>query len=274
MTTTFPSAVDSLPRPASTTLRNAAGYELHTVVDNLSDAIEAVETKLGTGAATAAPSGGVLRATGAGASAWGPAQSADLAAGIIGNSHVQDGVLTAAKFAPGNVMQLIQSTGILGASSGLVSFTPIAATWRGLELRIVGRSTAAVVSEAVLLKPNGDGTAGNYFGQQTLVGAAATASAAELAGLAYAHVGLVPGASSSNAGWHGAITVTIQNYTGGQFKTIAAVNYLNTNTSAGAATVRVQGSSWALAAAITRLDVGPISGQWAAGSIISLYGIP
>lgn len=44
MTTVFPVAIDSLPRPSSNTKRNAGGgLNLSTVIDNISDAIEALE---------------------------------------------------------------------------------------------------------------------------------------------------------------------------------------------------------------------------------------
>lgn len=54
MTTTMPGAVDSLPRPTPITATNeGGGLNLSTVIDNLSDAIEATETVVGgsTGAA-------------------------------------------------------------------------------------------------------------------------------------------------------------------------------------------------------------------------------
>lgn len=56
MTTNYPTSLDdttSLPRPTSTTAMNAAGFEGDVLIDNLSDAITAVETELGTD-----PSGG------------------------------------------------------------------------------------------------------------------------------------------------------------------------------------------------------------------------
>lgn len=62
MTTVFPGAIDALPRPASNTKRNAAaGLNLSTVIDNLSDAIEAIETVIGAGITTP---NGVMRKLG------------------------------------------------------------------------------------------------------------------------------------------------------------------------------------------------------------------
>lgn len=49
MTTVFPTSIDSLPRPGSGTYTDDSGFELDVVLDNISDAIEAIETKLGTG---------------------------------------------------------------------------------------------------------------------------------------------------------------------------------------------------------------------------------
>lgn len=45
MTTNFPGSVDSFPRPSSTTNTDDPGFELDVVIDNLSDALEAVETR-------------------------------------------------------------------------------------------------------------------------------------------------------------------------------------------------------------------------------------
>lgn len=69
MTTAFPGGVDSFPRPTSTTNTDDAGFELDIVVDNLSDALEAVETRAllaivavdaGTTLTTARPTGAAI----------------------------------------------------------------------------------------------------------------------------------------------------------------------------------------------------------------------
>lgn len=53
MTTAFPGAIDSLPRPSGNTKRNAgSGLNLSSVIDNISDAIEAIEAILGAGIST------------------------------------------------------------------------------------------------------------------------------------------------------------------------------------------------------------------------------
>lgn len=47
MATSFPGAVDSFPRPQSDTNTDDAGFELDIVIDHLSDAVEALETRVG-----------------------------------------------------------------------------------------------------------------------------------------------------------------------------------------------------------------------------------
>lgn len=94
MATSYPGSVDALPRPTSSTAMNATGYEGDTVIDNISDAVEAIETELGTD-----PSGTVfstvksrleaLEATAA-ASPWCPwlvaSQYNPLGGGYFGNT--------------------------------------------------------------------------------------------------------------------------------------------------------------------------------------------
>lgn len=70
-----------------------SGFEGDVVVDNISDAIEAIQAKLGTGASTAIANR-VLRGTGTGATAFGQVATADITAGAI----QQVGVTTGSNF--------------------------------------------------------------------------------------------------------------------------------------------------------------------------------
>lgn len=69
MTTAYPGAIDALARPSDTTYTDDSGYELDVVIDNISDAIEAVETKVGTASSTAARNKALI-GSGTGASKW------------------------------------------------------------------------------------------------------------------------------------------------------------------------------------------------------------
>jgi hypothetical protein len=91
MTTAYPGALDAYGDPTggqvqgSTTPTHSAHHKNHN------DAIEAIEAKLGIGASAAAANT-VLRGTGAGASAFGQVQAADIVAGAV--STVQGAVGT------------------------------------------------------------------------------------------------------------------------------------------------------------------------------------
>jgi hypothetical protein len=87
MTTTFPGAVDALPRPAGNTKRDAGGgLALHTVIDSLSDAIEAMEPKVGISESSAQDSplaNTVLASSTNGKSKWRQVATGDVATNAI-----------------------------------------------------------------------------------------------------------------------------------------------------------------------------------------------
>jgi hypothetical protein len=61
----YPSSLDSLSNPGPTTTQDEAGFELDVVIGRIHDILEALETKLGTGASTPAV-GEILNGTGSG----------------------------------------------------------------------------------------------------------------------------------------------------------------------------------------------------------------
>lgn len=79
----YPTSLDALANPTSTTLRNAPGFSLSGQVSALNDIAEALEAKLGIGASTPGASAGVLRRTAAGTSAWGTIATADIGAAQV-----------------------------------------------------------------------------------------------------------------------------------------------------------------------------------------------
>lgn len=75
MSISYPVSVDTLTNPNSTSKQNNPDHAIQHA--NANDAIEAIETKLGTSSSTAS-SGTVLRGTGSGASAFGAIVNADI----------------------------------------------------------------------------------------------------------------------------------------------------------------------------------------------------
>ena len=80
----FPTSLDTLSNPTSTTLRNDPGFELDVVISTLNDIAEALEAKLGIGASTPTTAGDVAYVTGSGASAWGPRAAVRIAETTLG----------------------------------------------------------------------------------------------------------------------------------------------------------------------------------------------
>lgn len=94
MTTVFPTSIDALPRPAANTKRDASGFELHNVIDNISDAIEAAETKLGISESSAVDTPAantVLQSLTNGKSKWATLITAMLSAGAITQVGIAQG---------------------------------------------------------------------------------------------------------------------------------------------------------------------------------------
>lgn len=91
MPVSYPAAFHGMNLPGPTTYRDDPGYELDILVAQLGELAMALQTKVGIGASTAAL-GQVLRGTGAGATAFGAIQSADIASGAVSQSDFKQGV--------------------------------------------------------------------------------------------------------------------------------------------------------------------------------------
>jgi hypothetical protein len=81
----FPTSLDSLTNPSSSTYLDDSGFELDVLIGRLQDIAEALEAKVGIGASTASANS-VLRATGTGSSGWGPILTTDITANAITQS--------------------------------------------------------------------------------------------------------------------------------------------------------------------------------------------
>jgi hypothetical protein len=249
----YPAALDALANPGPTTETDDTGFELDIVVARLQNCVMAIEQKLGIGVGAPPATAAVLRRTATGASGWGQLGSGDIT--------------------PGQVPVLLGSTGILAAPLASATFTGISQAFSSLELRIVGSSSAAVVAENVKLQINGSSVAGYY--NQYVAGTGAASNGGEGIAQTAGEIGLVAAASASPAGWMGTITAWLHGYAvATRFRTVQGISYAGWGTVTGNQQVLVKGTTFTLAGAITSLAVFPATGQWAAGSIISLYGWP
>jgi hypothetical protein len=111
--------------------------------NDIAAAIVALQTKLGIGADVAAANE-VLRGTGAGATAFGQVQAADIAAGAVG-------------------LQQIAETIVAGASVADITFSSIPGSYRNLIVTLSGRGTTAAVEINLRMQVNGITTGYDFF---------------------------------------------------------------------------------------------------------------
>lgn len=153
------------------------------------------------------------------------------------------------------------------SGTGTVTFATISGAYRDLRVIVRGRGTAVAASVNVALQFNAD-TGANYDRQRVGTTNGSTASAAGATGQSSMILGNIP-AASATAGNAGNVDIRIYDYIGTTFfKNAAAVETFR------AIDVNVFSGTWfAAAAAITQIDVILSSGNYAAGSVVSLYGI-
>lgn len=182
----------------------------------------------------------------------------------------------------GNSRKVTMAT--LRAASGLVlieehvfsvaganhTFSSIPGTYRDLLLVVRARGTAVAGNSNVQLIFNGD-TGANYDRQQTQTSTSVTATSntfGSVAGL----IGDIPAASASS-GSAGLVEATIGDYRGTTFHKITnGRSQWKTGTSAGNYTTQINSMTWRNTSAITSILVQLGSGNFDAGSVVSLYG--
>jgi hypothetical protein len=160
---------------------------------------------------------------------------------------------------------------VLGVAAASVVFSSIPSTYRHLLLEWYARGDTAAASTNILLRINNDAAA-NYDWQRMLA-AAATQTDSESLGATSIYCGDIP-ANTATAAYFGGGAIDVPGYastTGG--KIVIVRNFAMTANTTGTGTVYVTGGKWrTTATAINRLDLLPGAGNFAAGSIFSLYG--
>ena len=238
----FPTSLDTLTNPTSTTMTNDPGFELDVVISTLNDIAEALEAKVGTGASTPTTAGDVAYVTGSGASAWGPR-------------------------AP---VRLAETT--LGAGAASVTLSSIPQTYRHLMLTASARSDNAATGLTSLgLRFNAD--SGANYSYQINVSASTTVSTFGSVSATALDIGGTSQASST-ANNFALNDMLILDYTNTAiFKhaggSSGGIEGALANMKAFFAT-----GVWASTAAITSITILPGAGSFVANSRFTLYGLP
>jgi hypothetical protein len=157
------------------------------------------------------------------------------------------------------------------SGTGVVTFSSIPATFVDLRIVVRGRGTQSAVNTQISLTLNND-TGANYD-YQYLRGQNSTASAA--AGVAQTAVqgGQVP-AATAPADVAGTSEIRISNYANTTFQKDGYVLWNLKQSNAGSGLfINPIGFWWRSTAAVNRVDLTLASGNYVAGTTVSLYGI-
>lgn len=170
-------------------------------------------------------------------------------------------------------MLYLIETKTLASANGTISFTSIPQTYDHLIVKGTLRGDNASTGATVAIRVNND--SGSNYSYRTVLQYNTTnvytpySSASD----SFMYIGTVTGASAGSNMW-GPFEAIIGDYRGSLFKPVISVsgNMLTTN-GADKQTMNA-GNLWKSTSAINRVDViHASSGQWIAGSTISLYGL-
>jgi hypothetical protein len=157
------------------------------------------------------------------------------------------------------------------AAAGAISITSISQSYAHLVLVAQLRGDAVAANRTISVRFNND-TGANYDAQY-VAGNNSTATAAASVGATSGAIGAIP-AGSATAGYAGALVLEIPNYSGTTFYKTAAYRTTKDENGAAANMVTYSGTVfWRSTNAITRIDLGILTGNFDAGSRVTLYGI-
>jgi hypothetical protein len=211
--------------------------------------------------------------------------SADIVDGTIVNVDVNSaaaiayaklnltGSIVAADLAATAALKKIAEVSGTG-SSGVLEFSSIPATYRGLQLIGHGRSDAAVTGTFILMTFETSPTAGAYDYQVIASTGSTLVGAESIGAVDYIIAGEATGASSPASAMGGSV-IDIPEYANTSImKTVLANTYTPRVFSAGNLIQRCFGGTWELTAAIDRIRLTLASGNWTTSSRWTLYGMP
>lgn len=171
----------------------------------------------------------------------------------------------------GGVERPIYDT-ILGVATASIDITGIPQTFAHLEIIVAARSDTAALNTLLQLRFNGD-TGANYYDQIGNV-SNVTFGGAEDLGQNIGTVATIP-AATATANCFGIIRLSVADYTNvARFKAWEATHSARWGTTTGLHNAGMHGGDWAAIAAITRITLLPAAGNFAAGSRVTLLGVP
>ena len=185
------------------------------------------------------------------------------------NTYIRDNLdyLYRASLNPGLRLYSQQDPGI-GVSTFI--FTSIPTTYENLQVVIYGRGSNAALSVDVAVRFNSD--SGINYGYSSHLSNGTTDSRSGNPDTTYIVPGLVP-AASAPSGLVGSIKMWIMGYKGTTLnKGIVAESGWMESRSSGGVFLRQAYGFWASTAAINRIEIYPVTGNFMPGTVVSIYG--
>ena len=163
---------------------------------------------------------------------------------------------------------------LLGTTAASITFVnPLPTGFRHLFIEMYARGDAAVTTLRVTLRFNND--SGANYNEQENYSHGATNVPSEALSISTPQPILIPGASGT-AGYFGVGTIRVLHYQGTVGNKLAICEFaVNTSDTTGNGYRGDSQVEWhTTATAITRIDLIPASGNFVAGSLFTLWGIP
>ncbi len=158
------------------------------------------------------------------------------------------------------------------ADGATIDFQSISQAFRHLRLVVYARGDTAANTTAVYVTFNGDG--GANYDRQGLYGTGSTASASESLGATSMILASMP-AGSAGANLFGAAVADIAHYANSaNNKALIAKGIFKYGTASGNLQIEARANFWRSNSAITRITLTPAAGNFASGTLATLYGIP
>jgi hypothetical protein len=158
------------------------------------------------------------------------------------------------------------------SGTGTVTFSSITDVYRDLIVIVRGRSTTAATVDTLLVRVNSD--SGNNYDRERMSAVAASVTSAESFGSTNLFASS-PGIPAANAGANiaGALTLDFFDYRGTTFqKVVQFIQNFKSGTATSNMNTSIGSGYWRNTAAINRIDLILNSGNFVAGSVVSLYG--
>lgn len=169
----------------------------------------------------------------------------------------------------GTLTQIAQQISDGSGTYASFDFATIAGSYTDLLLSVEGRTTNAA-DQDVYLRCNNDSGANYYW--QLLMGNGTSPTAAAAAGATQVKIGSL-GGTGATAGAASAWQIVLPSYARTTFhkSIVASGSYITSALSTGLFVTESRGR-WANTAAVTRVQVLPSAGNWATGSVATLWG--